>query len=128
MTPDRRAIDARDDGGLQDMRLAAQAAEDIGGGFAGVDLVEADAIEIEHLVAAEHDAVMRDRDFQRLGFSQQIGLLGDACAFCAERILQRILVNAGADLFEGEAGRLQHACARLALGGEDQAMFGPITC
>jgi hypothetical protein len=35
VTPDGRAVDAGDDGALENVRLPAQAAEDVGGFFAG---------------------------------------------------------------------------------------------
>ena len=96
------------------MGLAAQPAKNVGRLLSGGDFIQPLPIEIEHLVTPEHDARMRDGHFQRLGFSEQIRLLRDAGAFGAERVFQRLLVNARADLLELQPCPAQYGCTRLA--------------
>ena len=52
------------------MRLAAKPPQHIARFIARADLIQPNAVEIEHLITAENDAGVRDGNLQRLGFRQ----------------------------------------------------------
>jgi len=113
MAPHRRALDAGDDGGLQDMRFTAQAEKMLARLGDRGRLVHRLAVDLKHLVGAQHHAAMVGRDLHRLGFGQKISLFAVGRRRL-EAITDRLLVDIGDDLLEGEPAPFRTA-ARPAL-------------
>lgn len=60
--------------------------------------------------------------FSALVSASKSACFANACAFGAQGVLQCILVNAGADLFELQTGCFQHRRTGFVFGSKDQAM------
>lgn len=100
------------------MGAAGQTAEVVGGGGAVARLGEDLAVEIEHLVGADHQrARMAGRDLQRLGAGQ---LGRERGGIAAPARLYRVLVDPRRIHLEHEARLFQHGAPRGAARAQHQ--------
>ena len=86
--------------------------------------VEDGAVELQHLICAQHGARHAARDGERLHFGERVGLIARRQAFGAQALLHRLLVDGRAHDLERETGLLQEVRADGASGGKDEPAHG----